>query len=72
MLFVDPRPLSQPRPQALASAGAEVILGTWVPALNIFETSLRVRSYPLIGVCRIYSMALAVYCAMALRGAEIA
>ena len=27
--------------QALASAGAEIILGTWVPALNIFETSLR-------------------------------
>jgi enoyl-[acyl-carrier protein] reductase I len=24
-----------------AQAGCEVILGTWVPALNIFETSLR-------------------------------
>jgi len=27
--------------KALSQAGAEVILGTWVPALNIFETSLR-------------------------------
>ncbi|XP_020081960.1 enoyl-[acyl-carrier-protein] reductase [NADH] 1, chloroplastic-like [Ananas comosus] len=27
--------------KALASAGAEILLGTWVPALNIFETSLR-------------------------------
>jgi enoyl-[acyl-carrier protein] reductase I len=27
--------------KALAYAGAEVILGTWVPAMNIFETSLR-------------------------------
>ncbi|KAK3277302.1 enoyl-[acyl-carrier-protein] reductase [NADH] [Cymbomonas tetramitiformis] len=27
--------------KALTQAGAEVILGTWVPALNIFETSLR-------------------------------
>jgi enoyl-[acyl-carrier protein] reductase I len=27
--------------KALADAGAEVILGVWVPALNIFETSLR-------------------------------
>jgi len=27
--------------KALAQAGAEVILGTWVPALNIFESSLR-------------------------------
>lgn len=24
----------------MAEAGAEVILGVWVPALNIFETSL--------------------------------
>ena len=27
--------------KALSEAGAEVILGTWVPALNIFETSYR-------------------------------
>ena len=27
--------------KALSQAGAEVILGTWVPALNIFETSYR-------------------------------
>ncbi|KAL5201167.1 hypothetical protein ABZP36_035521 [Zizania latifolia] len=27
--------------QALAAAGAEILVGTWVPALNIFETSLR-------------------------------
>lgn len=27
--------------KALAAAGAEILLGTWVPALNIFETSLR-------------------------------
>ncbi|CAD5175247.1 enoyl-[acyl-carrier-protein] reductase [NADH] 1, chloroplastic-like [Musa acuminata AAA Group] len=27
--------------KALAAAGAEIIVGTWVPALNIFETSLR-------------------------------
>lgn len=27
--------------KALAEAGAEILLGTWVPALNIFETSLR-------------------------------
>lgn len=27
--------------KALAYAGADVILGTWVPAMNIFETSLR-------------------------------
>ena len=27
--------------KCLAQAGCEVILGTWVPALNIFETSLR-------------------------------
>lgn len=27
--------------KALAQAGCEVILGTWVPALNIFETSLK-------------------------------
>eukprot|EP00793_Prasinoderma_coloniale_P005898 PRCOL_00004372-RA len=27
--------------KALADAGAEIILGTWVPALNIFETSMR-------------------------------
>ncbi|KAJ3693169.1 hypothetical protein LUZ60_008649 [Juncus effusus] len=27
--------------KALASAGAEILVGTWVPALNIFETSLR-------------------------------
>uniref|UniRef100_A0A7S0X9I8 Enoyl-[acyl-carrier-protein] reductase (NADH) n=1 Tax=Mantoniella antarctica TaxID=81844 RepID=A0A7S0X9I8_9CHLO len=27
--------------KCLIEAGAEVILGTWVPALNIFETSLR-------------------------------
>eukprot|EP00898_Chlorokybus_atmophyticus_P003520 jgi/Chlat1/4169/Chrsp27S04270 len=27
--------------KALNAAGAEVLLGTWVPALNIFETSLR-------------------------------
>ena len=27
--------------KCLAEAGCEVILGTWVPALNIFETSLR-------------------------------
>ncbi|KAL3645094.1 Enoyl-[acyl-carrier-protein] reductase [NADH], chloroplastic [Castilleja foliolosa] len=26
---------------SLAAAGAEILLGTWVPALNIFETSLR-------------------------------
>eukprot|EP00271_Cylindrocystis_brebissonii_P017853 TRINITY_DN4820_c0_g1_i1.p1 TRINITY_DN4820_c0_g1~~TRINITY_DN4820_c0_g1_i1.p1 ORF type:complete len:394 (-),score=59.66 TRINITY_DN4820_c0_g1_i1:649-1830(-) len=27
--------------KALAEAGAEILLGTWVPALNIFESSLR-------------------------------
>ena len=27
--------------KALSEAGAEVILGTWVPALNIFETSYK-------------------------------
>ena len=27
--------------KCLAEAGCEIILGTWVPALNIFETSLR-------------------------------
>jgi len=27
--------------KALAEAGAEILIGTWVPALNIFETSLR-------------------------------
>ena len=27
--------------KALSNAGADVILGTWVPALNIFETSYR-------------------------------
>ncbi|KAJ6808566.1 enoyl-[acyl-carrier-protein] reductase [NADH] 1, chloroplastic-like [Iris pallida] len=27
--------------KALAAAGAEILIGTWVPALNIFETSLR-------------------------------
>eukprot|EP00897_Mesotaenium_endlicherianum_P005687 jgi/Mesen1/5146/ME000255S04124 len=27
--------------KALAEAGADILLGTWVPALNIFETSLR-------------------------------
>uniref|UniRef100_A0A0E0EQ50 Uncharacterized protein n=1 Tax=Oryza meridionalis TaxID=40149 RepID=A0A0E0EQ50_9ORYZ len=27
--------------KALAAAGAEILVGTWVPALNIFETSLR-------------------------------
>ncbi|XP_073062293.1 enoyl-[acyl-carrier-protein] reductase [NADH], chloroplastic-like isoform X4 [Primulina eburnea] len=27
--------------KSLAAAGAEIVLGTWVPALNIFETSLR-------------------------------
>ncbi|CAM6036448.1 unnamed protein product [Sphagnum compactum] len=27
--------------KALSAAGAEILLGTWVPALNIFETSLR-------------------------------
>ncbi|EFJ25882.1 hypothetical protein SELMODRAFT_148643 [Selaginella moellendorffii] len=27
--------------KTLASAGAEILVGTWVPALNIFETSLR-------------------------------
>ena len=27
--------------KALSQAGADVILGTWVPALNIFETSYR-------------------------------
>uniref|UniRef100_A0A804LQB7 enoyl-[acyl-carrier-protein] reductase (NADH) n=1 Tax=Zea mays TaxID=4577 RepID=A0A804LQB7_MAIZE len=27
--------------KALAAAGAEMLVGTWVPALNIFETSLR-------------------------------
>ncbi|XP_039008552.1 enoyl-[acyl-carrier-protein] reductase [NADH], chloroplastic-like [Hibiscus syriacus] len=27
--------------KSLAAAGAEVLVGTWVPALNIFETSLR-------------------------------
>lgn len=27
--------------KALAAAGAEIVVGTWVPALNIFETSLR-------------------------------
>ncbi|KAK3442426.1 hypothetical protein EUGRSUZ_B02592 [Eucalyptus grandis] len=27
--------------KSLAAAGAEILLGTWVPALNIFETSLR-------------------------------
>merc|ERR1712216_875279 len=27
--------------KSLAQAGCEIILGTWVPALNIFETSLR-------------------------------
>ncbi|RWV81671.1 hypothetical protein GW17_00056888 [Ensete ventricosum] len=27
--------------KALAAAGAEILVGTWVPVLNIFETSLR-------------------------------
>ncbi|XP_057978621.1 enoyl-[acyl-carrier-protein] reductase [NADH] 1, chloroplastic-like [Malania oleifera] len=27
--------------KSLAAAGAEILIGTWVPALNIFETSLR-------------------------------
>ncbi|CAA7397982.1 unnamed protein product [Spirodela intermedia] len=27
--------------KALAAAGAEILVGTWVPALNIFETSLK-------------------------------
>lgn len=27
--------------KALAASGAEILVGTWVPALNIFETSLR-------------------------------
>lgn len=27
--------------KALAAAGAEILVGTWVPAMNIFETSLR-------------------------------
>ncbi|XVE60077.1 hypothetical protein DITRI_Ditri05aG0097700 [Diplodiscus trichospermus] len=27
--------------KSLATAGAEILVGTWVPALNIFETSLR-------------------------------
>ncbi|KAK9224449.1 hypothetical protein WN943_009482 [Citrus x changshan-huyou] len=27
--------------KSLAAAGAEILVGTWVPALNIFETSLR-------------------------------
>ncbi|CAI8617210.1 unnamed protein product [Vicia faba] len=27
--------------KSLAAAGAEILLGTWVPALNIFESSLR-------------------------------
>ncbi|CAL9748853.1 unnamed protein product [Musa acuminata subsp. burmannicoides] len=27
--------------KALAAAGAEILVGTWVPDLNIFETSLR-------------------------------
>ncbi|KAJ9563639.1 hypothetical protein OSB04_008799 [Centaurea solstitialis] len=27
--------------KSLASAGAEILVGTWVPALNIFETSLQ-------------------------------
>ncbi|KMZ61785.1 Enoyl-ACP Reductase [Zostera marina] len=27
--------------KSLAAAGAEILLGTWVPALNIFETSLK-------------------------------
>ncbi|KAK1282577.1 hypothetical protein QJS10_CPB22g01482 [Acorus calamus] len=27
--------------KALAAAGAEILVGTWVPALNIFETNLR-------------------------------
>ncbi|KAJ8500238.1 hypothetical protein OPV22_010790 [Ensete ventricosum] len=27
--------------KALAAAGAEILVRTWVPALNIFETSLR-------------------------------
>lgn len=27
--------------KALAAAGAEILVGTWVPALNIFETSFR-------------------------------
>ncbi|CAD6273210.1 unnamed protein product [Miscanthus lutarioriparius] len=30
--------------KALAAAGAEILVGTWVPALNIFETSLRRES----------------------------
>ncbi|MBA0829649.1 hypothetical protein Goarm_014240 [Gossypium armourianum] len=27
--------------KSLAAAGAEILVGTWVPALNIFESSLR-------------------------------
>ncbi|KAJ8574140.1 hypothetical protein K7X08_025945 [Anisodus acutangulus] len=27
--------------KSLTAAGAEILVGTWVPALNIFETSLR-------------------------------
>ncbi|XVF56018.1 hypothetical protein PTKIN_Ptkin06aG0082900 [Pterospermum kingtungense] len=29
------------RAKSLAAAGAEILVGTWVPALNIFESSLR-------------------------------
>ncbi|XXG56666.1 hypothetical protein AAC387_Pa03g4018 [Persea americana] len=29
------------RAKSLAAAGAEILIGTWVPALNIFETSLK-------------------------------
>ena len=27
--------------KSFATAGAEILVGTWVPALNIFETSLK-------------------------------
>jgi len=31
--------------KALSAAGAEILLGTWVPALNIFETNLQRRKF---------------------------
>lgn len=51
--------------KALAEAGAEILLGTWVPALNIFETSLRRGKFDesrkladgsLLEVAKVYAM----------------
>ncbi|TVU46818.1 hypothetical protein EJB05_06387 [Eragrostis curvula] len=45
--------------KALAAAGAEILVGTWVPALNIFETSLRRGKLPdgsLMDIVKVYPL----------------